>query len=191
MLYFLHYIKAAPYSDALHKNLNEIAGVVIVDEVDSHLHTELQYKVLPNLISLFPKIQFILTTHSPLFLLGMKQVFKAQNFKIINMPDGEFIDPEMFSEFMCAYNAFQGSEKFQQDIKEYKGQMMIVEGITDVNYIKQAAKLLKKENLIKKIRIIDGKCCSELDKIWQARIFTGNDVSEKILLLYGCCLYIM
>jgi predicted ATP-binding protein involved in virulence len=47
----------------------DVQGVVLIDEVETHLHVELQKKVLPFLISFFPKIQFIVTTHS-LFVIN-------------------------------------------------------------------------------------------------------------------------
>lgn len=40
-------------------------GVVLIDEIDLHLHPEWQQAVLPNLLYTFPNIQFIVTTHSP------------------------------------------------------------------------------------------------------------------------------
>lgn len=40
-------------------------GVILIDEIDLHLHPEWQQKVVPNLLQTFPNIQFILTTHSP------------------------------------------------------------------------------------------------------------------------------
>ncbi len=43
-------------------------GIVLIDEVETHLHLELQRLVLPILTTLFPKIQFIVTTHSPFVL---------------------------------------------------------------------------------------------------------------------------
>ena len=43
-------------------------GIVLIDEVETHLHLELQRLVLPLLTQLFPNIQFIVTTHSPLVL---------------------------------------------------------------------------------------------------------------------------
>lgn len=42
-----------------------ITGFVVIDEVDAHLHPSLQRKVLPFFSELFPKIQFIVSTHSP------------------------------------------------------------------------------------------------------------------------------
>ncbi|MFY9261690.1 MAG: AAA family ATPase [Gallionella sp.] len=43
----------------------ETPGIVLIDEVDMHLHPEWQQVVLQNLCGAFPKIQFIVTTHSP------------------------------------------------------------------------------------------------------------------------------
>lgn len=43
-------------------------GIVLIDEVDTHLHPEWERKVLTKLIEIFPNIQFVVTTHSPLIL---------------------------------------------------------------------------------------------------------------------------
>src|SRR5262249_31550571 len=40
-------------------DLASIEGIVLIDEIDAHLHTSLQYEVLPALCRLFPKVQFI------------------------------------------------------------------------------------------------------------------------------------
>ena len=49
------------------KNYN-IEGLVLIDEIETHLHVELQKKIMPVLMKLFPNIQFVLTTHSPFIL---------------------------------------------------------------------------------------------------------------------------
>jgi AAA domain, putative AbiEii toxin, Type IV TA system/AAA domain len=46
--------------------LTEQKGVVMVDDIDLHLHPQWQRVVVPRLAKAFPKLQFILTTHSPL-----------------------------------------------------------------------------------------------------------------------------
>ncbi len=43
----------------------ECTGVVLIDEIDMHLHPEWQQTVVPDLLGAFPNIQFIVTTHSP------------------------------------------------------------------------------------------------------------------------------
>jgi len=48
----------------------ELAGIVLIDEIDIHLHPKWQKKVPEILSANFPKIQFIVSTHSPIPLLG-------------------------------------------------------------------------------------------------------------------------
>jgi predicted ATP-binding protein involved in virulence len=50
----------------------DIGGIVIIDEFDAHLHPKYQYE-LPSLLSkVFPNVQFIVSTHSPIPLLGVE-----------------------------------------------------------------------------------------------------------------------
>ncbi len=44
----------------------DLPGVVLVDEIDAHLHPTWQVRIGENLLRYFPKVQFIVTTHSPL-----------------------------------------------------------------------------------------------------------------------------
>lgn len=46
-------------------------GIVLIDEIETHLHLELQRIVMPLLTKVFPNIQFIVTTHSPFVLSSM------------------------------------------------------------------------------------------------------------------------
>ena len=46
----------------------DIEGIVLIDEVETHLHIELQKKIMPLLTRFFPRFQFIITTHSPYIL---------------------------------------------------------------------------------------------------------------------------
>lgn len=46
----------------------DVEGIVLIDELETHLHIELQKKILPFLTEFFPNIQFIVTTHSPYIL---------------------------------------------------------------------------------------------------------------------------
>ena len=50
------------------ENPLEGTGVVLIDELDLHMHTSWQRKVLGVLKETFPNIQFIITTHSPQIL---------------------------------------------------------------------------------------------------------------------------
>lgn len=49
----------------------EKQGIVLIDEIETHLHLELQRIILPLLTRIFPNIQFIVTTHSPFILSSL------------------------------------------------------------------------------------------------------------------------
>jgi hypothetical protein len=49
---------------------SELCGIVLIDEIDIHLHPNWQRKLPELLDEYFPLIQFIITTHSPIPLLG-------------------------------------------------------------------------------------------------------------------------
>jgi len=49
----------------------ECDGIVLVDEIETHLHLELQKVIMPLLTDIFPNIQFIVTTHSPFVLSSL------------------------------------------------------------------------------------------------------------------------
>lgn len=49
----------------------EKQGIVLIDEIETHLHLGLQRVILPMLTRIFPNIQFIVTTHSPFILSSL------------------------------------------------------------------------------------------------------------------------
>lgn len=52
--------------------VRETSGVVLIDELDMHLHPNWQKQVVNNLKRAFPRIQFIVTTHSPFIVQSLK-----------------------------------------------------------------------------------------------------------------------
>ena len=142
------------YADTYNINnsiqLKDITGIVVIDEIDLHLHTKLQKEVLPNLIKLFPKVQFIITSHAPLFLLGMKELFGDDNFEIYEMPKARKITAERFSEFQRAYDYLKETQTYQQDAEKMLSQLnpktktiVITEGATDWKHMKTAFNVLR------------------------------------------------
>lgn len=51
----------------------DTTGIVLIDELDMHLHPKWQKHVVNDLRKTFPNIQFIVTSHSPFILQSMKQ----------------------------------------------------------------------------------------------------------------------
>ena len=52
----------------------DLPGIVLIDEIETHLHLELQKKIMNILTNLFPNIQFIVSTHSPFVLNSIDNV---------------------------------------------------------------------------------------------------------------------
>ena len=74
----------------MEKHLNEglkfdLPGIVLIDEIETHLHLEMQKNVLGFLENVFPNIQFIVTTHSPFVLSGTKNavVYDLENHTLV------------------------------------------------------------------------------------------------------------
>ena len=63
----------------------ELEGIVLVDEIETHLHLELQKVIMPLLTEIFPNIQFIVTTHSPFVLSSLSNAvaFDLEHQEII------------------------------------------------------------------------------------------------------------
>lgn len=169
---------------------SDIRGIVVVDEIDLHLHAVHQHDVLPKLVKLFPKVQFVVATHSPLFVLGMQRAFGEDGFALYRLPEGQRISPEEFSEFGDAYQAFTETVKFSNDmraaIKEAQKPSVFVEGSIDQRYIHRASQLLGKEAILQRVEIRDGGGKGNLDNIWKLRNLPDSIVHEGVLLLYDC-----
>lgn len=52
----------------------KLPGIVLIDEIETHLHLELQKNIMPLLTTIFPNIQFVVTTHSPFILNSLQDV---------------------------------------------------------------------------------------------------------------------
>ena len=74
--------KNQPFID----EVSEFRGVVVIDEVELHLHPKWKYDFVKKLRDIFPNIQFIMTTHSPTVILGAS---KEAVFYKIYKEDGE------------------------------------------------------------------------------------------------------
>ena len=186
---FLSILRDFELSGASFNSTEDIRGVVVVDEIDLHLHVFHQYSILPNLMKLFPKVQFIVTSHSPLFILGMKNVFGEGGFALHRMPGGEEIDPEDFSEFQEAYNSFSETSRFRKEVRTaIEGAtkpVIFVEGTTDKKYIERAAELLGRQSTLDKVDLRPGGGANNLDTVWHEPGLVGGP-NRRVGLIYDC-----
>ncbi|GHT03607.1 ATP-binding protein [Bacteroidia bacterium] len=66
----------------------ETNGLVLIDEIDLHLHPEWQKKIVNDLRTAFPSLQFIVTTHAPLVIGSLKdgEIFCISDQQVYNFP---------------------------------------------------------------------------------------------------------
>ena len=86
----------------------DVEGVVLIDELETHLHVELQRKILPFLTEFFPRIQFVVTTHSAYILNSISnaciydlekqvQFTDFSSYSVDNIAEG-YLDAEAYSD---------------------------------------------------------------------------------------------
>ncbi len=65
------------------------SGVVLVDEIDLHLHPSWQLHILNDLRAAFPEIQFIVSTHAPLIISQINDcgIYSISEHKVYNFPN--------------------------------------------------------------------------------------------------------
>ncbi len=138
-------------------NLATIEGICIVDEIDAHIHVDLQHRILPALIKMFPRVQFILSSHSPLFALGMEKEFGADGFQLVEMPAGNIVSAETYSEFGKAMDALTATEAFNEKVLSATSAagppIVYVEGETDPPYLQRAAEVLERTDILTRCEI--------------------------------------
>ncbi len=135
------------------KNINDITGVVVIDEIDLHMHSDFEKNVLPEIIDLFKGIQFIITSHSPFFLLGMRDKFKDK-CEFVNLPTGAILsNVENFEEIRKCYNLIDSDfeqlrvelSNINEKLKTISKPHIITEGKTDWKHFKYALSKFKEQ----------------------------------------------
>lgn len=72
--------------------LKETDGVVLVDEIDLHLHPEWQQRILGDLTRIFPRVQFIVSTHAPAVI----NTVRKENLLVLEDLDARRPDVEVY-----------------------------------------------------------------------------------------------
>ncbi|MEG3979983.1 AAA family ATPase [Microcoleus sp. T3B2] len=91
------------------------SGVVLIDEIELHLHPKWQRAIIPNLKKTFPKCQFIITTHSPQVISDLKWVHLLRSTS-----EGIAIDrvPSFGKDSNRILETLMGTPERRQEIKE-------------------------------------------------------------------------
>lgn len=95
---------------------SEVSGVVLIDEIDAHLHVTLQKKVFEFFSSSFPNIQFIISTHSPFV------VQSVSNAIIYNLSTNEKLEDLSIYSYSSIVKGLLGedtnSKMLEKDLEE-------------------------------------------------------------------------
>lgn len=67
-------------------------GIVLIDEIDLHLHPKWQRTIVDKLTTTFPNIQFIVSTHSPILLSGALEKAQIMILTVDSITDAHALD---------------------------------------------------------------------------------------------------
>ncbi len=160
------------------QNLEDISGIVIIDEADLHLHIKLQRDLLPKLMSKFPKVQFLLTTHSPFLSIGLSE----SAVELRNMPDGVSIAPSEFAEFQVAYETFREQQnsfqeaysQLEEAITLSETPLIVTEGKTDWQHLKRALEKFKEQGEFEGLDLLFHETGGNMGDGELAKLFEAN-----------------
>ena len=74
--------------NGLNGSNKDVKGIILIDEIEQHLHPEWQRRILKLLHEQFPKVQFIATSHSPMCVIGTTD-FADEDVSLTLLREGE------------------------------------------------------------------------------------------------------
>jgi hypothetical protein len=133
-----------------HTAFDQITGIVAIDEIDKHLHIKLQKECLPKLLALFPKVQFVTSSHSPFFSMGLAEELPSRSKLIDLESSGLVIDPTSNELYREVYEMMiHENERFRSGYQELAAKaaedakpLVVTEGKTDVQHLRAAQRAL-------------------------------------------------
>ena len=141
--------------------LNQINGMVLIDEIDKHLHISLQKEILPKLLNLFPNIQFVVSSHSPFFSMGLAddaidrtRIIDLDNNAIICEPTSNVLYKEVYEMMVNENHRFAKKyEALQDKVRTLNKPIIITEGKTDWKHLKAALSYFKNNHEFENIDV--------------------------------------
>lgn len=102
----LHIVYDMSYRSYVLNGNKEPNGIVLIDEIELHLHPSLQKTVLQRFRKTFPNVQFIITTHSPILLSSFNADDKdAEKIIELEKNNGEYNSKELDNLYSIDYNS--------------------------------------------------------------------------------------
>lgn len=151
-----------------------IQGIVLVDEIDKHLHIKLQKESLPKLLKAFPNVQFVLSSHSPFLNMGLadeclerSSIIDFDNGGIAVAPTNNAVYQEAYDVFLNERNNYEKKlNSLRDEMNELTRPIVITEGKTDLKHILKAMEKLGIERRFDILKPEDQpEGCSSVDSI--------------------------
>ncbi|MCT4615818.1 MAG: AAA family ATPase [Marinifilaceae bacterium] len=119
--------------------LNQTTGIVLIDELDLHLHPDWQKLIIDGLKSSFPKIQFVCTTHSPFLIqeTEVNQLIKLKESRIEKIGSANNLSIEDIAEEYQDLDNPQWSKKRQHMFEVAKRYYQAVKDGNDTPTLKE------------------------------------------------------
>lgn len=164
--------------------LEKIKGIVVIDEIEKHLHITLQKEILPKMFALFPNVQFIVSSHSPFLNMGLAAELSGKHMIFDLDHNGISCSATKNDLYEEVYNLMIGENnrfaKLCQDLtvklESLTKPLIITEGKTDIKHILKAKEKLGVTDLefdvIQDNQQPDGE--SNLHKLLEQAAHIGN-----------------
>lgn len=107
--------------------LEKTPGIVLIDELDLHLHPQWQRRVIEDLRRLFKSIQFICTTHSPFLIQSLRSGEELLMLDGQPLSDVAHLSIEAISEYIQGVSNTQTSERYEDDKQFARTQLETIE----------------------------------------------------------------
>jgi predicted ATP-binding protein involved in virulence len=91
----------------------ETSGIVLVDEIDMHLHPRWQWKVLNALRETFPNVQFIVSSHSPIIMASTKDIWLVD----LDKDEISYTSSSYGIDVNTSMQAYQNTEVIPEEIR--------------------------------------------------------------------------
>lgn len=130
--------------------LEEIKGVVLIDEIEKHLHITLQKGILPKMFALFPNVQFVVSSHSPFLNMGLANELSGKHMIFDLDHNGISCSATKNELYEEVYNMMiDENKRFAKLCEDLIGKLktltkplIITEGKTDIKHILKAKEKL-------------------------------------------------
>ena len=130
--------------------LDQIKGIVLIDEIEKHLHITLQKEILPKMFALFPNVQFIVSSHSPFLNMGLATELSGKHMIFDLDHNGISCSATKNDLYEEVYNLMIGEnyrfakqcEELTLKLESLKKPLIITEGKTDIKHILKAKEKL-------------------------------------------------